>query len=133
MFQFSLHIIVEPRNFQTKSYKKCHVSYSSLSLSEPDGSHLHRSYTLPSSSQMQEHYPVLVTEIDPTDFTRFRYIVTLQSTEGIVVRVRLHQWNVRSRGNLPKDGSAQLAEAVSRIFISSMESTPPDVVYRTSG
>ncbi len=82
---------------------------------------------------MQEHYPGLVTEIDPTDFTRFQYIVTLQGTEGIVVRVQLHQWNVRSRGNLPKDGSAQLAEAVSRILISSMESTPPDVVEQNLG
>jgi len=81
-------------------------------------------------SQIQETYPELVTEIDPTDFTRLRYAVTVQNAEGELRRVRLLQWNDRSLAlwnELPK-GSAELAKGVVQVLMYSVEHMAPDVV-----
>lgn len=82
-------------------------------------------------SQIQETYPELVTEIDPTDFTRLRYVVTLQNAEGEARRVRLLQWNARGLtfwNELPKDSSAKLADDAAQVLMQSVEHMSPDVV-----
>ena len=88
-----------------------------------------------SFSQIQETFPELATEIDPTDFTRFRYVVTLQDVEGELRRVRLLQWNVRNLAllnKLPKD-SAELAEGIVQVLMYSVEHMAPDTVERKFG
>lgn len=132
----SLHITVEPRHFQTKSYKNYGVSNSAWYFtSKTNISQVVDAAVVP-LSQIQESYPELVTEVDPTDFTRLRYVVALQNTEGELRRVRLLQWNVRSLAGwhkLPKHHSAGLAEGVSQALMYSVEHTAPDVVERQLG
>lgn len=82
-------------------------------------------------SQLQEAYQSLVTHIDPTDFTRLRYVITLQNEDGEVLRVRLCQWNsprVESWRALPNNTSKELAESACQALMYSVEHTPVDVV-----
>jgi hypothetical protein len=74
-------------------------------------------------SQIKRTYLQLITYIDPTDFTRLRFVITLQTEEGILRRVRLLQWNdlaLSSWSNMPKD-SAKLAEGVLASLMYAME------------
>jgi len=132
----SLHIIIKPRHFQTKSYKNYIVSNSTRSFtSETDVSQVVDAAVVP-LSQIQESYPELITKVNPTDFTRLRYVVTLQNAEGELRRVRLLQWNVRSLAwwnKLPKDSSAELAEGAAQALMYSVEHNAPDIVEKQLG
>jgi hypothetical protein len=87
-------------------------------------------------TQIHEMYPELISPVDPADFTRLRFVITLQNTEGEIRRLRLIQWNDRSlsRPNtLPKDTSAKLAEGFAEALMYSVESMTLAAVQKNLG
>jgi hypothetical protein len=131
----SLHLVVEPRHFQSHVYQnyRASVIVTPSSLKEKLINHTSQ-VTLAEVvpfAQLQEAYESLVTHIDPTDFTRLRYVISLQNENGEVLRVRLLQWNsssVESWRALPKNTSKELAESACEALMYSVEHTPVDVV-----
>jgi hypothetical protein len=128
---FSLHLLVEPSHFESKSYRNYRVSDAILRyLAITQNSHVHTHLTqviqvevLP-LSQVKQTYPELITHVDPTDFTRLRFVVSLQTEEGFLRRVRLFQWNDRALTGwteMPKEKSAKLAEGVPQALMFAME------------
>jgi len=110
-----LHLVVEPRHLQNHTYQNYRVVLADF---------------VP-FSQLQETYQSLVTHIDPTDFTRLRFVITLQNEAGDALRVRLIQWNstnVEWWRALPKNSSKELAEGTCQAPVYSVEHMPVDEV-----
>jgi hypothetical protein len=136
---FSLHMTVEPRLSQTKSYEKLHVRYIfhlSFKTNPITSAQVTCAAVVPFSF-IQKTYPELETEIDLTDFTRFRCAITLQTPGGLLTRVRLLEWSVRNAASLalwnqqPKDQSAALVEGVVPVLMSSVGHMSPDIVKQS--
>lgn len=87
-------------------------------------------------SQIKQTHPNLITQIDPDDFTRLRFVITLQNEQGILHRVRLIQWTDLSLDwwtKLPKNGSAELADGVPEALVYAIENMTVDDVQDMLG
>lgn len=84
-------------------------------------------------------HPALEVSIDPTDFTRLRFVVILQNCDGEMQRLRLIQWNDRNVDQwrkIPKEASAALGGPESKwaeVLISSVASMNPQEVEKMLG
>ncbi|KAF8912221.1 hypothetical protein CPB84DRAFT_1841899 [Gymnopilus junonius] len=80
--------------------------------------------------------PDIEVNIDPTDFTRFRFVVILQNYKGEPKRLRLVQWNDPNSDtwrSIGKEESAQLAAGWSEVLVYSLENYSPAKVEQMLG
>ncbi|KDR70495.1 hypothetical protein GALMADRAFT_159931 [Galerina marginata CBS 339.88] len=78
-------------------------------------------------ASIEAKFPELDVHIDPTDFTRFRFVVVLQ-IEGEVRRVRLVQWNdlnAEKWRTMSKDSSASSAADWMHTLIFAVDNMSP--------
>jgi hypothetical protein len=87
----SLHLLDEPRQFASSLTA---ASVPPLVIPHPTLTHTHAGQPSrhPSPVPNQRTYPQLITNVDPTEFTRLRFVIAVQMEEGILHRVRLLQW-----------------------------------------
>ena len=135
---FSLHLVVEPRPLEAKSYKNYRVSIVHAGPS-PDSratpAQVVDAEVVP-IAQLYAAYPKLVTNIDPTDLTRLRYVITLRNSKGDILRVRLVEWNdlgLKTWKELPKETSAGLAAGVAQALMYSVADMKLEEVQRKLG
>jgi len=90
-------------------------------------------------SDVQTKHPELEVFIDPTDFTRLRFVVIMQNYKGEMRRVRLVQWNDPNADRwrrMAKEKSASLVGPESewdQVLMSSVDSMTPKEVEKLLG
>jgi hypothetical protein len=85
---------------------------------------------------IQANYPELEVIIDPTDFTRLRFVVFLQNYKGDLRRLRLLQWNdlnIDFWRKMDKDTSAVLSSGWDVDLIDAVDSMAPKEVQNMLG
>ena len=94
-----MQLIIQPRDFEDDHAKQYQVSKMSFGLHRDDLvsnnsclSQVVEASVVPIST-VQAQFPELEVHIDPTDFTRLRFVVVLQNYKEEVRRLRLVQWN----------------------------------------
>ncbi|KAF5371480.1 hypothetical protein D9615_009622 [Tricholomella constricta] len=88
------------------------------------------------TADIQASHPDLKMTIDPTDFTRLRFVVVLQNNRGDPRRLRLFQWNdlgVEKWRTMNKDTSAKLAGGWDQALIFAVEQMSPIEVDKMLG
>lgn len=90
-------------------------------------------------SDVQTRHPELEVHLDPTDFTRLRFVVILQNYKGEMRRLRLIQWNDLNADRwrkISKERSTELAGPESewaQVLMSSVDSMSPKEVEKLLG
>jgi len=118
-----MQVLVQPRNFEKDPAKQ----YEAIEAS-----------VVPISEVMANH-PALEVTIDPTDFTRLRFVVIMQNLDGEMQRLRLIQWNDRNLDEwrkIPKESSAAMGGPNSKwaeVLISSVSTMDPQEVEKRLG
>ncbi|KAG6861079.1 hypothetical protein C0995_004177 [Termitomyces sp. Mi166 len=76
------------------------------------------------------------TVMDPNDFTRVRFVVILQNSEGEPRRLRLRQWNdlgVEKWRNIPKNESIELQAGWLDVVKYSIDTMSPRDIEKSFG
>ena len=87
-------------------------------------------------STVQANFPELEVHIDPTDFTRLRFVVILQNYKGEVRRLRLVQWNdlnINRWQKMSKTASAGLGSGWADALMYSVDTKDPKDVQELLG
>jgi hypothetical protein len=137
----SLHLIVEPRHFQEEIHKNYSVSVPAPVLFEKvDQKRCQTKKVVGAKiatlTEIKEAYPDLVTGVDLNDYSRLRYVVSLQNVHGDIIRVRLVQWNDRCLDGwrkLGKKPNPELVEGIFEALMFSVENMTPSEVENAFG
>ncbi|KDR79683.1 hypothetical protein GALMADRAFT_137466 [Galerina marginata CBS 339.88] len=115
-----MRLVVQPRNFVDDPAKQYQVLEAAI---------------VPISWVRTAH-PDFEIHIDPTDFTRLRYLIVLQNYKGEMRRLRLIQWNTLSTEKwqkIGKEASATLAAGFGDALMLSTDSSSPSQVEKKLG
>ncbi|GLB33163.1 putative MYND finger protein [Lyophyllum shimeji] len=120
-----MQLIVQPRNFEDDPAKQYFIVEASVV----------------SIADVQARHPTLEVTIDPTDYTRMRFVVIMQNHLGEARRLRLVQWNdigLEKKRQMDKADSASLGgdspdSPWVQTLISAVDSMSPSEVEKMFG
>jgi len=138
-----MQLIIQPRNFEddpTKQYQVSKPLSVGIFIPRPCCSFIYRIQIVEAAivpiSDVLASNPSLEVHIDPTDFTRLRFVVILQNYKGEPRRLRLIQWNdlnVDRWRKMDKAASAELQSGWADVLVHTVTSKTPKEVEELLG